>query len=172
MNSVRLTGVAAWNAAGEPAEVHGLSERRVRQAVFRVLKSNVLGAMATVAPDGRAHIHTCYFSYTQALELFFLSHPRSQHCRNLLANPSTAVAVFSSSQLWAGPDRGLQLFGTCAEAAGAGAARCYAARFPDYATEQTPPEYRLYGVTVHSLKILDEREFGDAVFVCAQLSRG
>jgi hypothetical protein len=111
MNSVRLTGVAAWNAAGEPAEVHGLSERRVRQAVFRVLKSNVLGAMATVAPDGRAHIHTCYFSYTQALELFFLSHPRSQHCRNLLANPSTAVAVFSSSQQWTGPDRGLQLFG-------------------------------------------------------------
>jgi len=154
---------------------------RMRKIALRILRGNLLCSMATVTPRGRAHINTAYFCYSDDLELFFLSDPRSRHCRNLSTNRSMAVAIFSSSQSWEGADRGLQLFGTCGPARGKNAARArrlYARRFPAFAKWRARLEpgdpgnaYRFYRFDARELKILDEAELGDAVFVTATLNK-
>lgn len=93
-----------------------------------------------------------------------------------------AVAVFASTQQWTDPGRGIQLFGTCTPAVGADAARAelvYGQRFSAFAAWKaavTPanPEYgyRFYRFVAERLKVLDERELGDAVFVEADIESG
>lgn len=155
---------------------------RVQQAVGRILESTPLCAWSTVVADGRAHVNIGYFAYSGDLHLYLLSHPASLHCRNLRVNPSMAVAVFESAQSWTGPDRGLQLFGTCAPVADAErpeAERIYAARYPAFAQwKRNLPagdrtlEYRLYRFVPDRLKILDEAEFGEALFIVADVTAG
>ena len=160
----------------------GFSDERVLTSVFRILRENVLCSIATVTEQNLAHINTAYFCYSDELDLYFLSEPLSRHCRNLLANPSMAVAVYNSSQNWGGPDRGLQLFGTCRQARGAQAGkaeRLYAERFPAYRDwvanlreDDAELGYRLYRFLTARLKVLDESEFGEAVFVRVAVTRG
>jgi hypothetical protein len=88
-----------------------------------------------------------------------------------------AVAVYSSAQTWAGPDKGLQMFGTCAVASGARASKAeqlYARRFAQYArwkAGRKPGDaaraYRFFRFVPQKLKVLDELEFGEALFVSA-----
>jgi uncharacterized protein len=157
-----------------------LELRKVRRSAMRILRDNVLCSMATVTSRNRAHVNTAYFSFSNGLELYFLSDPASLHSRNLSTNRSMAVAVYSSSQTWGGPDRGLQLFGTCSEARGAYAGRAeraYARRFADYAlwrsaaADRGRAALRFYRFRTTRLKLLDEAEFGDAVFVSVVLDR-
>jgi hypothetical protein len=61
--------------------------------------------MATVNKDGRAHINTAYFAYSNEPELFFCSYPDSIHSKNLFKNSSMAMTVFESAQTWGKPDR-------------------------------------------------------------------
>lgn len=150
-------------------------------SLFRILENNVLCSMATVTPEGSPHVNTAYFSYSRALELFFLSHPGSLHCRNLAGNPRMAMAVFASAQQWTGPGQGVQLFGTCEQTSGSSAEeaeRSYATRFEAYrnwrdALKPGDPahEYRFYRFNVTALKILDEETFGDGVFIRASVVR-
>lgn len=164
----------------------GFSESRLRKSIFRILRENVLCSISTVNRSNRAHINTAYFCYSENLELYFLSNPNSVHSRNLTRNSSFAMAIFRSSQRWGSPDRGLQLFGTCAEARGAEAgraARLYGRRFPLYtkwlrgATRDDQRRasvlrsYRFYRFVPASVKILDEAEFGGGVFVIARVER-
>lgn len=93
-----------------------------------------------------------------------------------------AATAFSSTQTWVGADRGVQLFGIGAEVGPREAAKAeaaYGARFPEYARWQgtatqhaAARQYRLYGFQTAELKVLDEEEFGDAVFMSASVSRG
>jgi uncharacterized protein YhbP (UPF0306 family) len=146
-----------------------------------LLKRNALCSIATVTPEGRAHINTAYFAYSNDLELYFLSHPGSRHCRNLEANRSVAITVFPSSQKWGQDDHGLQLFGIAARAKGRyakQAGRLYAKRFRAYTSWKAglepgdlAREYRLYRIRVSELKLFDERNFGGAVFVSARVVR-
>ena len=153
--------------------------------MFRILRNNVLCSIATVRGN-RAHINTAYFACSPDLELYFLSAPDAVHCRNLGANPSMAVTVFSSAQTWGKPDRGIQLFGVAREARGRqaeAAERCYAKRFPAYALTVAGTSeanrrqarqlrsYRFYRFVPTKAKILDEREFGGGVFVVVAISR-
>ena len=90
-----------------------------------------------------------------------------------------AIAVFSSSQNWVGPDLGAQLFGFSNRAEDcetSNAEQAYIRRFPKYADwkKALAPgdpalEYRLYRFATNRLKILDEREFGEAIFVHADV---
>jgi uncharacterized protein YhbP (UPF0306 family) len=160
-------------------------EARVRRSLARILRENVLCSMATIGPRNRAHINTAYFAYSEDLDFYFLSEPSARHCRNLRSNPSTAMAVFRSTQTWSGPDRGAQLFGATTETRGRGALeaeRSYARRFRPYASwirgRGIGPEeserlrsYRFYRFRPDRVKILDEREFGSAVFVEASIER-
>jgi uncharacterized protein YhbP (UPF0306 family) len=156
------------------------SDHRLRRSILRVLRGNVLCSMSTVTRGNSAHINTAYFCYSDALELYFLSDSGSLHCKNLAANPSMAVTVFSSEQTWGNPDRGIQLFGTCREARGPQAKKAgqlYGARFPRYTRLITGlsreekrqaaqlRSYRFYWFVPHRVKVLDEREFGEGVFV-------
>lgn len=162
-------------------------DERIRRSISRILRENVLCSMSTVSSGNRPHINTAYFCYTADLELYFLSDPSSQHCRNLERNPSLAMTIFRSAQEWGGQDRGLQLFGTCRRTRGRGATeaeRCYAARFSPYAKWMkglSPAErrqadllrsYSFYRFLPKRIKILDEREFSGAVFVTAIVVRG
>jgi len=142
------------------------SSERIRRSLDRILKKNVLCAVATVAAGGRAHIHICYFAVSPRLELFFLSDPRSRHAANLRRRPSAAIAVFSSAQSWGGPDRGAQLFGSCARVPPGGqlwARRIYSDRFPGLARNRSVRKLAFYRFAIQRATVLDEREFGDAV---------
>jgi uncharacterized protein YhbP (UPF0306 family) len=161
------------------------SAGRVLQSAVRILRANRLCSIATVTARNRAHINTAYFCYSGDLEVFFLSDPHSRHSRNLASNPSAAMAIFSSAQKWGGPDRGMQLFGTCREAKGrqaTKAARLYGKRFPAYPIAISDRKrgdgrlpglrtYRFYEFRPTALTILDESDFGDAVFVVAVVRR-
>jgi uncharacterized protein YhbP (UPF0306 family) len=181
MRRVKLTHILFRDVRGTPMRGPNLSKREMRSGVFRILKENVLCSIATVTGKNRAHINTAYFCYSDDLELSFLSHPDSLHCRNVLSRPVIAMTVFSSSQPWSSPGRGLQVFGRCGQATGIHARRAehlYGKRFPRYARWRASlkkadagGEYRFYRLVVSTLKIFDERVFGDAVFGCATVMR-
>jgi uncharacterized protein YhbP (UPF0306 family) len=181
MNELRFTAIRTQDAAGRTVEASAPSEELLRESVLRVLEDNVLCSIATVTPEGRAHINTAYFSYSSGLSLYFLSHPDSLHCRNLSSNPTMAMTVFSSAQQWEGhDDRGVQLFGSCEQAMGSSAdeaERSYGRRFPAYtgwkaalSDDDLAREYRLYRFAVTTVKILDEKNLGDAAFVRASVA--
>jgi len=164
----------------------GFSESRVRKSIFRILRENMLCSMSTVNRLNRAHINTAYFCYSPSVELYFLSDLASVHSRNLSRNSSMAMVIFRSTQNWGSPDRGLQLFGTCAEARGAEAVRAerlYARRFPLYSkwlrgTSKDDKRqaalllsYRFHHFLPERVKVLDEAEFGGGVFVTVRVKR-
>ncbi len=164
----------------------GFSYSRMRKSVFRILRESALCSMATVKRTGRAHINTAFFAYSDQLEFYFLSDPRSIHCQNLSSNPSMAMTVFRSSQKWDESGRGLQLFGKCSEAKGPHATkaeRVYGKRFPAYrkwmksASRETRRQasllraYRFYRFLPNTAKVLDEAEYGGAVFLLARVKK-
>jgi uncharacterized protein YhbP (UPF0306 family) len=157
------------------------SDDQVWRSVLPILDGSPLCSIATVTAEGRAHINTAYFSYSDQLELYFLSHPASRHCRNLASNSSMAVTVFSTQQEWTDPGRGVQLFGSCEATSGSAAGeaeRSYRRRFAGYETWKAAladgdvaRQYRFYRFDAAAVKILDEQNLGDAVFVCASVRR-
>ena len=163
-----------------------ISERRIRASLVRVLAGNKLCSIATVARENRAHINTAFFAYSPNFELYFLSDPGSLHCRNLVANPSMAMTIFNSSQNWDAPGRGIQLFGRGHRTRGRQAARAenaYGSRFPAFrrwleGTHRAERRqaallrsYALFRFLPTRVKILDEAEFGSAVFIIAAVRR-
>lgn len=175
MSPAKLVDIVPTDAAGARARHLSVPEGRATEILFRILEANGLCSIATVSPDNRAHTNTAYFCYSQALELYFLSHPGSTHCRNLLSNASLAMTVFASSQRWTDPGVGLQLFGNAFEAKGQmslEAERLYAKRFPAYhewrknlKTGDLAVEYRFYQFLPEHAKILDEQVLGDGIFI-------
>ncbi|HYU07147.1 MAG TPA: pyridoxamine 5'-phosphate oxidase family protein [Thermoplasmata archaeon] len=162
------------------------SEAAVQQSVRRIMHENVLCSMSTIGARNRPHINTAYFCYSPSMEIFFISDVGSAHCRNLNTNPSMAMAVFRSTQTWGGSDRGLQLFGTCRPVAGRladRAKRLYGTRFPRYArllaarsgaanrAAEQLRSYAFYRFVPQTVKILDERVFGGAVFVVVSIPK-
>ena len=155
------------------------SNPQVRRSLFRLFQENVLCSMATVTTGSGAHVNIAYFAYSDDAEIFFYSYPDSQHSRNLSRNTSMAVSIFGSDQVWGKPDRGMQLFGKCKEPQGRFAARAertYSARFPEFKQwkknlrkEEGKFDLRPYRFAPSRVKILDEPEFGDGVFVIASL---
>ncbi|WP_084081084.1 pyridoxamine 5'-phosphate oxidase family protein [Edaphobacter aggregans] len=179
--SITFRRMRAIHVDGTPSEVDGLTAERVRCSIFRVLDGTMLGAWATVTSDGEAHVNTAYYSYSEDLVLHFMSHPHSLHCLNVSANSSMAVAIFASEQKWTDPGRGLQLFGRCDQLRGedaAAAQRAYGQRFRTYADWKSSLkpgdaalDYRFYRFVPHTVKVLDEAEFGDGVWIEVQVAR-
>src|SRR5438034_9989446 len=88
------------------------SSERLERVARRLIDASPLCSLATVSPGGRAHINHMYFAWGDRLEVFWISDADSIHSRNLARNPSAAVTVYASNQVWGRPDRGIQLFGT------------------------------------------------------------
>lgn len=176
-----LIGIQAIDPGGRKVTLPRSARRRFSRSIQRILRETSLCSIATLTPGGYPHINTAYFAVSEGFELYFLSHPGSRHCRNLSKFPSAAVTVFSSGQRWTAPGRGLQLFGRCAQARGRhadAAEQAYGKRFPAHARWKAALEgdsparaYRFYRFVVSALKILDERTFGDGVFVSARVGR-
>ncbi len=165
-----------------------LSDQRLRKSITRILRDSELCSMATLDPRNRPHINTAYFCYRglDDLEIFFLSDIKSRHCSNLSRNPSMAMTIFRTDQHWNAPGRGLQLFGTCSQTEGQlarMAEQVYAKRFPPYARWMSSTKkdeeklaeqlrsYRFYRFLPRQLKVLDEAEYGGAVFVVVTIRR-
>jgi len=173
--------ISAIAVDGAPIAGQPPSADRVARSVARVLEETGLCAWATVTQEGRAHINIGYFAQSANLHLYLLSHPASLHCRNVATNASMAVAVFVSPQDWTAPGRGIQLFGSCTEIGGddiADAERVYGHRYTAYAAWKAAlksgdpaGQYRFYRFVPDRVKILDEPEFSDAVFVKAEIFR-
>jgi len=82
-----------------------------------------------------------------------------------------AMTVFSTEQPWIGPGQGIQLFGTAEATLGSAAEKAessYGRRFEDYknwkaALSENDParQYHFYRFDVSSVKILDEKNWGD-----------
>jgi uncharacterized protein YhbP (UPF0306 family) len=182
MSRLQFTAIHIEDVTSHSLDKDAPAAELVAASVFRILGRNVLCSIATITPEGSPHINTAYFSYSDTLELYFLSHPSSLHCRSLLRNPSTAMTVFSSAQQWTDPGQGVQLFGVCEQTSGSSADKAevsYANRFHGYASwkrslqeSDLARQYRFYLFRVSGLKILDEKAFGDAVFVRASLQPG
>jgi uncharacterized protein YhbP (UPF0306 family) len=181
VSRITLVNSRARDVRGVRIVAKRVSEDRVRRSLFRILRENRLCSIATLTTRNRPHINIAYLCYSDELALYFLSHPGSLHCRNLSTNPYMAITVFVSSQQWSRPGRGLQLFGTCREATGFQARRAeelYAKRFPASAElrarvgpTETASQYRFYRFVAKNVKILDEADLGDEVFVCASVKR-
>src|SRR5881397_380230 len=88
------------------------SSQQLQRVARRLMDVSPLCSLATVSPRGRAHINHMYFAWNQRFEVFWISDADSIHSRNLARNPSAAVTVYASNQVWGRPDRGIQLFGT------------------------------------------------------------
>jgi uncharacterized protein YhbP (UPF0306 family) len=174
-----LSIVRIVDPAGTPILTSGITDRQVQRSVYQLLDENVLCSMASITPEGRAHISTAYFSYTPDLNVSFFSHPNALHCQNILSNPSMALAIFSSNQTWGNPDRGLQLFGMCKLVTGREVSKVdelYGKRFAEYTAWKAilPPDslgryYQFYRFVTAELKVFDEKEFGSGIFVVAKV---
>ena len=70
---------------------------------------------ATVGSGGDAHVNTAYFAWDADYDVVWISDPQAEHSKNLSANATAAIAVCDSGQMWAEPDRGIQLFGSAKE---------------------------------------------------------
>jgi uncharacterized protein YhbP (UPF0306 family) len=176
-----LTGLVAKSPTGEVAKTPP-NARKVGENLLRILRETQLCSVATVDLDGKAHLNTAYFAFTQDLAVYFLSHPGSRHSQNLMDNGSAAVAVFRSDQRWGGHDRGVQLVGDARRTFGAARARAevtYSARFPLYdrwLQARTPSgrkaaaqvrSYAFYQFRPKTVVVFDEGAFGLAPFVTA-----
>jgi uncharacterized protein YhbP (UPF0306 family) len=138
-----------------------------------LLDAAPLCAIATVDSRGRAHITTAYFAWNRGFEVVWLSEPAAKHSKNLGRNETVAIAVYASDQTWGQPDRGIQLFGRAAAAAGAAgdeARQLYTTRFPPFADADLGA-YRLYIFRAKRLKLFDESVLGGGTFVTARIGR-
>ena len=153
----------------------------MQQAIFRLLEENALCSLATVTPRGSAYVHTAYFAYSDALELFFYSYPDSQHAKNIRKNPSMAATIFSPSQTWGVPGRGMQLFGTCQEAQQSleeKAELLYGRRFKRFKSwmenqKRSEGRYLLrpYRFLPERIKLFDNSVFGSGLYVVSSVKR-
>jgi uncharacterized protein YhbP (UPF0306 family) len=146
---------------------------RISTLAHNLLEASTLCAIATTIPRGRAHVHIAYFAWSPRFDLYWLSDPSARHSRNILANPSAAIAVYDSTQSWGGADRGIQLFGAVTELHGdesLEAGHAYAARFPAYSAEDVAA-YRFYRFRPRAMKLFAEAALGSGVFVTARVHR-
>ena len=162
------------------------SSRQLYTVVRRILDGNMICAMATTMESGVTHINNAFFCFDHDLALYFLSHPASDHARNIQRTGDLAVAVCDGSQPWGQQQAGLQFAGLAEAAAGPveqTARQCYSARFPLYtefierrlhagAAKPSFFHLRFYAFRPASLRIMAEADFGDEVLVDAQVSTG
>jgi hypothetical protein len=132
------------------------------------MNASPLCALATVSPRGRAHINHMYFAWNDRFEVFWISDPDSVHSRNLERNPSAAVTIYASNQVWGKPDRGIQLFGAAGVTRASEAASAYGKRFRDFDPDSNDlPYYRFRPRTV---KLFDERSLAAGTLVTARVT--
>lgn len=82
----------------------------IRERIRAFLAEHSTLTLATVDADGMPAAAAVFYAIDDRLNLYFLSEERTQHGRNLLANPQLAGAIQADGQDWRSI-RGLQLRG-------------------------------------------------------------
>jgi uncharacterized protein YhbP (UPF0306 family) len=145
-----------------------------------IMARSELAALATER-DGEPHVATVSYAFTRDLTLYFISARADVHSQDLAANPSAAVAVWTTPETWGQNLQGIQLFGTCEELRVgpelAAAMRLYLARFPAFTSLlKNPGEFkagvhaRMYAMRPTRLRLVDEAAFGDRTFIDAAVT--
>ena len=153
----------------------------LRPLVQGILDEIPTCTMSTVNQDGTAHINTALFCIDSEWRLFFTSSNDAKHSKNIVAQPSLAVAVFNSDQNWDDWKTGLQLFGTCTVPRDRDAHLAdglYRKRFPAYERwlhdlGQSVEHSNLnmfFMFVPRSVKLLHEEVLGDETFVSISLT--
>jgi len=156
-------------------------DTRLNTSITEILSANELCAIASI-DDGRSYIHTAYYCFDEKLNLFFLSGAEAHHNKNFSKNASVAVSIYNSSQPWDGDKKGAQLFGVCKLATGASVIEgiaLYLKRFTSLKEWVKHPDdflkgaisSKLYKISVDSIKLFDEAEFGEENFVVLDVLR-
>lgn len=154
---------------------------RATESIVAILDSVELCALATVSAEGRAHINTCYFARDpRSPTLYILTPPASQHSRNLDANKSISVAVYSTQQPFVAAKCGLQLSGTGHRVNDGDVSAplgVYGARFPalleglEDKTSLQGLESRFYCLSLQRGRLFDEPRFGSEVWIDVTFER-
>lgn len=145
---------------------------RLERLAHRLMNASTLCALATVWPGGRAHINHMYFASSGRFDVVWISDAESRHSRNLLTNPSAAMTIYDSHQIWGRPDRGIQLFGTAGAVSGRlaeQARRAYSARFPSY-DASLADSLPIYRFRPREVKLFYERVLGGGTLVTATVT--
>ena len=98
---------------------------------LRFLAVHTTLTLATVGPDGAPAAAAVFYAADSDLKLYFLSEERTEHGRNLLADPRAAGTIQADGQDWRGI-RGVQVRGEAAPVSAlelAHAAAVYGRRF-------------------------------------------
>lgn len=135
----------------------------LRAAVLGYLERHNVMTLATAGPAGPWAAAVFYVN--DGLRLYFLSSPRSRHCRDLSADPRAAATIQEDYRDWPGI-KGIQLEGRVAPLAGAELERVrarYAAKFQVVADVAAAPpaiaaalaKVRWYALTPEALHFVD-----------------
>ena len=147
--------------------------RRIEHVAYALLDAAPLCAISTISPRGTAYVSTAYFAWNRRFELVWLSSPSARHSQNIVARPTTAVAVYDTGQEWGEPDRGIQLCGSSRlvpQTNAHEAEESYAERFPAYEPAGRG-DYAFFRFHAVRLKVFDEAHLGGGAFVTARIGR-
>ncbi len=154
---------------------------RILDSVSSILDNNTIFSMSSINGNS-SYINSAFFAYSTNLNLYFLTEETTQHAQNVLINSSVAVSLCNNAKLYGENLQGLQLFGTCKITPflqTTEAITIYMQRFPLFRKIIKNPEdfitgilkSKLYRIEIHSIKLIDEPQFGRRRYIKAQVLR-
>lgn len=157
-----------------------VKDETINRSLNEILSNNILLSMASIKEEKYSWIHTAFYAYSSKLRFYYVSPPSAQHSKNIDQNQSVAVSIFDTHQNPTDQKSGLQIFGMCRRATGEEVAEgltLYSERFPWLSKYiKTPDDFdkgilesKLYIITPHTIKMLDEAVFGEEKWVIVSL---
>jgi len=141
----------------------------IKKELIEYLNSQQVMALATF---GR-HVWSCtvYFSTDKDLNLYFISHAETEHCKNIAMNPEVACSIADSRQVMSDKKIGVQIVGRAVELSNIekiGAALAFWSKEnldidADISLERIKKralESRAYRITPSEIKFFNEKLFG------------
>jgi uncharacterized protein YhbP (UPF0306 family) len=82
----------------------------VLNAIRKIIDDNYLLALSTFA-HGTLWTSTVFYSYDEDLNIYFVSDPRTRHCKMIENNPEVSLAIYDTNAIWGTNIQGVQLEG-------------------------------------------------------------
>jgi uncharacterized protein YhbP (UPF0306 family) len=154
----------------------GEASHLVEQSVLAIMDSTRLLTLATVTPEGHPSACNALFAYDSYCRLYILTPPSTEHAFNVERNGWAAVTIADSQQTGDGGKRGLQIKASARRAEGEELREGLAAyrdRYPgtrdalasEEALEESGWESRIYVIIPETIKVFDERVFGEEKWI-------